>query len=297
MPNAYDAVTSRLIAQLEAGVIPWRQPWKNRAHGAHLPTNFATGRSYRGINFAVLLFSGYASPLWMTYKQAAAMGAQVRKGERGTPVVFWQFDNTRAIDGKKGAPWCKNFTVFNVAQIDGLAQELPFDAPTFEPLEAAQSVVDAYLGAGGPSLKHGGSSACYVPSTDTVHMPFGTDFVTREKYYCTLFHEFGHSTGAARRLARDLSGAFGSKNYAAEELVAEFTAAFLSAETGCTSDDLDAHNAAYIAGWLHTFRADNRIAVMAAQRAQKAADLILGRAAAGAVDAEAVASEELGVAA
>jgi antirestriction protein ArdC len=299
--NAYEVITARLIEKLEAGVIPWKQPWKNSAHGAYLPTNFATGRGYRGINLAMLLCSGYGSQQWMTYKQAEELGANVRKGERGTPVVFWKFPGKAANeDGamvrEKGAPLCRYYTVFNVEQIDGLPVDLPFEDAPFDAIESAQRIVDAHMAsASHPELKHGGASACYVLTYDTVYMPKPQSFVTPEKYYSTLFHELGHSTRHPRRLDRKKEDArFGSKDYATEELVAEFTAAFLCAESGIVSEDVDAHNAAYIKDWLDVFKADSRVAVMAAQRAQKAADFILGRAA---FDAAEEAREESAVAA
>jgi antirestriction protein ArdC len=276
MPNAYEVVTDRLIAKLESGVIPWRQPWKNTSRGAHLPCNFATGRSYRGINTIMLLCSGFQSPQWMTYKQAQSIGAQVRKGESGTPVVFWQFGEE--AETKKKTAWSKYFTVFNLEQIDGIQPEIPFDAPTFDPIAEAQTIVNGYLAAAShPRLLHGGSIACYSQSSDTVHMPDGSQFIKRELYYDTLFHELGHSTAHPSRLKRDLSGKFGTAAYSQEELTAEFTAAFLLAESGISSEVTDAHNAAYLASWLRVLKGDSRIAVYAAQRAQKAADYILGR--------------------
>ena len=292
MQNAYETVTNRLIAQLETGVIPWRQPWKNTSRGSYLPCNFITGKAYRGINLGMTLCSPFQAAHWMTYKQAQGIGAQVRKGEQGTPVVFWQFNEKTETD-KKSA-WCKGYTVFNVEQIDGIPQDLPFDAPVFDALEGAQAIAAAYMSAGGPALLHGGSQACYMQSRDTVYMPEPTQFTNRETYYSTLFHEFGHSTGSDKRLKRKFGKHFGDADYAREELVAEFTAAFLSAESGIISADLDAHNAAYLANWLTALKSDNRLAVTAAQRAQKAADLIMGRAAIATAAAE---PEEIGLAA
>ena len=288
--NAYEAVTARLIEHLERGVIPWRQPWRNTSKGAYLPTNFVTGRGYRGINLAMLLCSRFGSQTWMTYKQAAELGANVRKGEHGTPVVFWKFPNRNqraegdepSGDGgelDRRAPMCRYYTVFNSDQIDGLPADLPFEDEPFDAIEAAQRVVDEHLqSASHAELRHGGSSALYSQGSDTVYMPVPQSFKSPETYYSTLFHELGHSTGNPRRLNRDLTGGFGSKPYANEELVAEFTAAFLCAESGIVSPELDGHNAAYIANWLNVLRNDSRMAVMAAQRAQKAADFILGRA-------------------
>lgn len=276
MPTAYEIVTDRLIAQLETGIVPWRKPWKDSTRGAHLPCNFATGRSYRGINCAMLLCSSYPTHQWMTYKQAQGLGAQVRKGEHGSPVVYWQFNED--AETKKKSAWCKYSTVFNVAQIDGIQPEIPFDLPVFDGIAEAQKIVDGYIASSNaPRLLHGGSKACYRPSEDAVYMPFPTDFTTPESYYCTLFHEFGHSTGTGYRLKRDLGGKFGTAEYSQEELVAEFTAAFLNAECGIASDDLEGQNAAYIANWIRVLKADNRVAVYAAQQAQKAADFIAQR--------------------
>jgi antirestriction protein ArdC len=283
MSNAYEVVTNRLIAKLESGVIPWRQPWKNTSRGAHLPCNFTTGRSYRGINTIMLLCSGFTSPQWMTYKQAQSIGGQVRKGETGSPVVFWQFGEES--ETKKKTAWSKYFTVFNIEQIDGIQPEIPFDAPPFDAIAEAQTIVDGYLSAAShPRLLHGGSMACYSQSTDTVHMPEGSQFAKRELYYDTMFHELAHSTAHPSRLKRDLTGRFGTPAYSQEELTAEFTAAFLLAESGISSELTDDHNAAYLASWMRVLKADSRIAVYAAQRAQKAADYILGRTAAQLVD-------------
>lgn len=297
--NAYEAVTARLIEHLERGVIPWKQPWRNSAKGAYLPTNFVSGKGYRGINLAMLLCSGYTSQTWMTYKQARDIGAQVRAGAHGTPVVFWKFPQrgkredgeTESLEGR-GAPLCRYYTVFNTEQIDGLPADLPFDEEPFDPIESAQNIVDAHMNsASHPSLQHGGATACYMLSKDAVFMPEPHTFISAETYYTTLFHELGHSTRHPARCDRPREGNFGSKPYAEEELIAEFTAAFLCAESGIVSNDLDAHNAAYIANWLTVLKNDSRIAVMAAQRAQKAADYILGRAPAAAVEESPVSEE------
>lgn len=276
MANTYEIVTARLIAQLESGIIPWKQPWKNSSRGSHLPCNFATRRSYRGINCVMLMTSAYPTPEWMTYKQAQDMGAQVRKGETGAPVVYWRFDED--ADTKKKSAWCRYSTVFNIAQMDGIQPEIPFDLPPFDGIAIAQHLADGYVAScNAPRVLHGGSNACYAPDSDTVFMPAPQSFITPETYYSTLFHEFAHSTGSVKRLARDLGGKFGTPSYSKEELVAEFTAAFLNAESGIASDDLEAHNAAYIQSWIRTLKADSRIAVYAAQRAQKAADFIAQR--------------------
>lgn len=287
--NAYETITARIIASLESGVVPWRKEWKASAAGTAFPHNKLTGKSYRGINVLSLLCSPYQSSAWLTYKQAQELGAQVRKGEKGSPVVFWKFDRKGAkddggeavvVDDRKdrSAPFMRTYTVFNVEQVDGLQDALPFEAPEFNAIESAQSIVDAYLaGASHPTLAHGGDRACYSPARDHVQMPNAGCFTTAEAYYCTLFHEFAHSTGHDSRLKRKIDNHFGTADYSDEELVAEFSAAFLSAESHISSDELLDNSAAYIHGWLDKLRNDSKIAIYAAQRAQKAADFILGR--------------------
>jgi antirestriction protein ArdC len=293
--NTYEAITNRIIASLEAGVIPWRKPWKASAAGSAFPHNFTTGKSYRGVNILSLLCSPYTSTAWLTYKQAQDMGAQVRKGERGSPVVFWKFDRERDADTGKlhSSAFMRQYTVFNVEQVDGLQPEIPFEIPAFDSIASAQGIVDGYLtSANHPTLAHGGDAASYRPSTDHVQMPHAGTFTTAAEYYCTLFHEFSHSTGHASRLdrAKGMASRFGSEGYSDEELVAEFSASFLCAEAQVSNDALLDNSAAYIANWLHVFRNDSKLAIYAAQRAQKAADFILQRTAAA---AETVAAEEV----
>lgn len=298
--NTYETITNRIIESLERGVVPWRKQWKARASGSPFPHNFATGKTYRGINFFSLLCSPYSSAEWMTYKQAEAMGAQVRKGEHGSPVVFWKFErgkvvkNPRTGEERESGPMLRQYTVFNVEQIDGLQPELPLDAPAFDPVASAQAIADAYMASDShPSLAHGGDSAFYLPTRDHVQVPHPGAFTSPAAYYATLFHEFAHSTGHVKRLDRKLAGGFGSRDYSDEELVAEFTASFLSAEARVSNDQLLDNSAAYIGGWLEKFKGDARVAVHAAQRAQKAADYILGRWAAAQVEESAEVAAEV----
>lgn len=278
--NLYQTITDRIIAQLEQGKIPWKQEWSATAHGTAFPHNHATGKSYRGINTVSLLCSGYRSSGWMTYKQAQEIGAQVRKGEHGSPVVFWKFDKEKDADtGKdRSSAFMRQYTVFNVEQLDGLPMSLPFELPNFDPIESAERVAAGYLsGLSHPTLSHGGDRAYYQPSSDRVQMPHPGTFNTPAAYYCTLFHEFGHSTGHDSRLSRKIANRFGDDLYSEEELVAEFTAAFVCAESGISDDSLLTNSTAYIQGWLAKLRSDPKLAILAAQRAQKAADFILQR--------------------
>lgn len=281
MANIYESVTERIVSTLESGVIPWRKDWKC---ASGLPVNYVTGKPYRGINVLTLLCAEASSNRWMTYKQAQAAGLQVRKGQHGQPIIFWKFD--RRQDSKTGEEYnvafARGYTVFNVDQVDGITDSLPFDAPQFEPIAAAEQVTAQYLAsANAPTLEHGGAKAFYAPLRDRVQMPVRESFSTAQGYYSTLFHEFAHSTGHHSRLRRFTSSeshAFGSESYSKEELVAEFAAAFLCAETSITNDALHANHAAYIQGWLKALKNDRTLAISAAQRAQKAADFILLRA-------------------
>lgn len=300
--NTYETITNRIIEELENGRVPWRKDWQvNGSSNGGKPTNKLTGKVYRGINFVSLLCSSYGCNEWLTYKQAQELGGNVRKGERGSPIVFWStFAKDKTTAGETDAPdtdgnaergargFLKTYYVFNLDQIDGLTGELPLDSrPEFEPVERAESIAAGFLSSGGPSLAHGGSRAFYAPSRDAVQMPHRADFNSADGYYSTLFHEFSHATGHQTRLDRkgitDSMG-FGSKGYASEELLAEFGAGFLCGEAGISNDRLIENQAAYIRNWLDVLKGDSKVAIFAAQRAQKAADFILQRSSAIGID-------------
>lgn len=274
--SVYEQVTARIIAQLEAGIIPWRKEWKTRG-GSHIPVNFATKKPYRGINVLLLMAAGFDSSEFLTYKQAQQIGAQVRKGEKGTGIVFWSTFEDESSEDARRVPFMRAYTVFHVSQCDGIPQELPFDAPPFEPIPAAQSLVDEYLTREHLELKHGGERAFYSINLDYVQMPPRESFTSPDGYYSTLFHECGHSTGAKSRLAREFGEKFGNELYSREELVAEFTAAYLCAETGISNALVEANHAAYIQSWLKALKNDKGMLVTAAQKAQRAADCIANR--------------------
>ncbi len=279
--DAYEVVSERIIAALEQGTVPWRQPWLTRGH-----RNALTSRPYRGINLLVLAISAiqreWRDPRWLTFRQAASRGGHVRRGERGTAVVLWRWlerDDPLTGEPAERYPLLRVYTVFNVAQCDGL--ELPGRRHVaFDPLERAEAIVSGY--AGGPGLEHDADCAYYSPSADVVYLPPRADFRDADGYYATLFHELAHSTGHPSRLNRPNFQAgvtpFGSENYSREELLAEFTAAFLCADAGIDASRLD-QSAAYVASWLRALQDDRRIAVIAASQAQRAADHILGRVA------------------
>lgn len=278
--SVYTRISDHIISKLETGVIPWRKEWKDSKRngvGGALPYNLSNGKMYRGINVMTLLCTDYSSTGWATYKQAQALGYQVRKGEKSTPVVWWSFPDK----DEDRAPYMRLYHVFNVEQMDGVPSELPIDAEPFDAIAAADAVTDRYLAsASHPTLSHGGSSAYFAPSKDHVQMPPREAFTSPETYYATLFHEFIHSTGVKGRCEREeLKGIkrFGDCEYSKEELTAEFGAAFLCGEAGISNVHLLENSTAYIQNWLSKLKSDKTFAVQAAQRAQRAADYILGR--------------------
>ena len=268
-------LAATILAQLEtADPASWTPPW----HGADpMPHNARTGRRYRGINVLALWCAAqahaYADARWATYRQWAALGAQVRKAERGTLVLFYkELPRGAEADPTDGAPFVARAAhVFNAAQVD--AAPPPADTPApgaaLDPLPA----FDAFVTGTGATIRYGGTRACYVPATDTIHLPPRTTFHTPTGYSGTLAHELVHWTGAPHRLARDLNGRFGARAYAAEELVAELGAAFVLADLGIARTPHPNH-VAYCASWAPLLRADPRALSTAAAQASRAADYL-----------------------
>lgn len=270
----YEAITARLIEAMEKGIIPWHKPWASEYYNAK------TGHRYRGLNVPVLAMSGFSDPRWMTYRQAQEAGGHVRKGERGTCVMFWKLMKAKEQDAAEGEkvkvfPVIKTYTVFNVEQIDGLTLP-PVQTFTHEPIAEAEALVQNMPKR--PGIEHGGQRAFYSPSRDFVGMPTPESFESAEAYYSTLFHELTHSTGHSSRVDRftaaDYTAKFGSEPYAKEELVAELGAAFLRAACGIEAAPEMENSAAYLQGWLSVLKNDRRFLVNAAAQAQKAADFI-----------------------
>jgi antirestriction protein ArdC len=286
-PSIYQTVTERIISSLKAGVIPWEKPWKTpRYAGGPFPRNFYTGKPYRGINVLLLWSSEYSSPFWLTFKQAQALKGSVRKGEHGTPIVFYKQlpehatkDEEAGEDERVPFVLC-HYTVFNVEQCDGLTLpeiSQPAIAPEIGEDELCESIVTGWQNR--PALYLNSPTeyrAYYRPSTDSIHMPARSRFIDAPHYYGTLFHELVHSTGHESRLHRIFGDRFGDELYSKEELVAEMGAAFLCAIAGIANERTDRNTAAYIQNWISALEEDNRLIVHAAANAQKAVDLILG---------------------
>lgn len=292
--DIYQAVTDRIIELLEQGTVPWRQPIRSQGGSGRLPTNMLSDREYRGINVFLLAVTawaeGYESPYWMTFRQAKEKGGHVRKGEKGSLVIFWKQHATE--DKKTGepikVPVLRRYTVFNTEQCDGIEtssvggggeegssnDDEPPEA--FDPIESCDAIVRGY--ADRPAIEHRGGMALYTPSTDTVRIADPERFETRESYYATLFHELVHSTGHSSRLDRGIDTApkpFGSPDYSKEELVAEMGSAFLGAAAGIGTETIE-QSAAYIDGWRKKLGSDPKLIVNAAGAGQRAADWIQG---------------------
>jgi antirestriction protein ArdC len=285
--DVYQEVTDQMIAMIEAGTRPWSKSW-NGASTPNIPLR-STGVPYRGINVLALwvaaMTKGYASPHWLTFKQALALGGCVRKGEKGSTVVYANKidvhddkDDQGGDDGRRQVAFLKRYTVFNAEQIDGIEAKYPAPAPIIAAtnLDERDAELDALFGRVPVTLKHHGSQPYYQPSSDHVVMPEFADFHTSDDYYSTLAHELCHATGHVDRLARPSLMSTKREDYAREELVAELGAAFVSGAIGIKLHDREDH-AAYLANWLSALRNDKRCIFTAATQAQAAADWLLSR--------------------
>ncbi|MBV8634293.1 MAG: DUF1738 domain-containing protein, partial [Burkholderiaceae bacterium] len=281
-------VAEKLIEQLREGTAPWQKPWEPGESGSVLPINPTTGKRYKGINALQLMSEGHSDPRWMTYKQATALDAQVRHGEKGTPIQYWKFtedqvktDSTgKPIRDASGDPVKESVplerprvffaTVFNAEQIDGL-QPIARKEQTWNPVERAEQI----LKNSGAAVQHGEHDrAFYRQSTDSIHLPDKGQFATAENYYATALHELGHWTGHESRLGRDLAHPFGSEGYAKEELRAEIASMILGDAIGIGHDTRQ--HAAYVNSWIKVLQNDALEIFRAAADAEKIQDFVLG---------------------
>ena len=283
--SLYEEITCKIIAELEAGRLPWVQPWGSAAVSAPLamPKNAATGRGYSGINVLILwgavVQHGFSCQNWLTFRQALSLGGNVRKGERGTTIVYAdrfvpENEKRRAQevgDDVQAIPFLKRFTVFSTDQCEGLPDDLTTTPPPI-PEGLILPQVEQLIRASGADLRLGGDRAFYSPVADYIQVPRPEVYFEPVNWHRTALHELGHWTGHSSRLARDLSGGFGSKSYGREELVAEMTAAFCCASLGVVPT---VRHADYVGAWLEILREDDRAIVRAASAASKAADFIL----------------------
>ncbi len=279
----YEMITQKIIEALENGTIPWKKPWVGGEH-----VNLISKKSYRGINVFILGSAGFISPYWLTFKQATEKGGRIKKGSKGCPIIFWNWDRS---DKKKGdqdevdsdkptkkAPLLRYYTVFNLDQCEGITPPKGFEEREFtNKIVEAENIIENMPHC--PKILHLEPYAYYSPAKDFVNMPRPEAFFSDEEYYSTLFHELVHSTGHKSRLNRReniRNHMFGSRDYSKEELVAEMGAAFLCGITGIEPSLIE-NQAAYIESWLESIRGDKKMLIHAAANAQKAADFILNK--------------------
>lgn len=266
--NIYDEITRQIVEAIERGVGAVQMPWHSKSS---FPRNPISGTNYQGINTLILWATAemrqFTDNRWATYKQWREIGAQVRKAEKGTSILYYQ--KLERENDESPAFVARAFTVFNVAQVDGF-EDKELGAPLI-PL----SEVEAFVKGTGACINYGGDMAAYLHKDDRIVMPprsafFGTMHSTpTESFYSVLFHELTHWTGPKHRLDRDMGKRFGDQSYAMEELVAELGAAFLSAEFGLSSSPREDH-ASYIKNWLSVFKSDNRALFAASGKAREA---------------------------
>jgi len=289
--DVYELVTARILEKLEAGTIPWQTSSIARVG---LPRNFSTGKTYSGINVFLLASLEFQSPYFMTFRQALELGGNVRKGEKGFPIIkmgVWEKERGESGEGESGKEqrkFLRYYTVFNSSQIDGITFPEPEKCETYSATQQAEAARLMVEGMPRPPAVFEGRKACahYLPDSDTVEIPSRETFRAEWRFYKTLLHELAHATGHASRLNRRTlienrgmfaPGSEGRKIYCEEELVAEMTAAFLGAHAGIIEDGFE-NSAAYLKGWMDVLQVkDHKMwLIKAASEAQKAADYVLG---------------------
>lgn len=267
--DLYQTVTDNIIAAIEqGGDLPWVKPWT--AQGG--PRNGMTGRPYSGVNHLLLTIAGmdYASNEWYTFKNAQKLGGTVKRGQKGTQVVFWNIIKKKNEVGKEETiPLLRYFVVFNREQIDNLPAPKVQEPNTF----IGDDVIDSFIDSVGANISHGGDRAVYNFKTDAIKLPNRESFVDSASYYATAFHELIHWTGHDSRLDRLKATPFGSPEYAKEELVAELGAAFLCAEYGINGKT---QHPEYIKNWLNVLKNDKRFIFRASSMANKAVSFLTG---------------------
>lgn len=286
MSDLYQHITNRIITLLEQGTIPWLCPWTSSPEQA-LPANLSSGHRYSGINVLLLnmvqIERSYPLNRWLSYQQARALGGHVRRGEKGTDVVFFKMmevDDKRAqtrsvsahdANALKLIPLLKSFTVFNAAQVDDLPPAITVQQPPPDDFDA-NAAAELVLQASGASIQHGGDKAFYRPMDDYIQLPPKASFVSSDRYYNVALHELTHWSGHPSRCNRQLASRQNLDAYAFEELIAELGSSYLCNYTGINNK---LHHASYIANWLQALHSDKRLIFTAASLAQKAADYLL----------------------
>lgn len=283
--DVYARVTQKIIDDLEKGELTWRKPWNSENLGNQIlfPLRW-NDIAYTGINtimlWATAVENGYQSPYWMTYKQAAEMKAHVKKGEKGSLVVYAdkiereEKKDDGSVEVQK-IPFLKQYVVFNASQIEGLPEEF-YKKPEIEVQNAEQRIEEIERFFSQTNAKtFTGVRAAYSPLSDRIEMPPFECFEDAVSYYATFAHEMIHWTRHPSRLAREFNQKrWGDEGYACEELVAEIGACFLGATLGFEPVTREEH-AAYIQSWLKVLKDDKRFIFQAASHAQKAVEYLV----------------------
>lgn len=271
-----DSITASIVEALESGVAPWERPWLRKGPVCNLHSN----KPYRGINVLLLwvatMRGNFADNRWLTFKQALDLGGNVRKGEKGTKVIFWKIlekDNKKTGEKDK-IPMARAYTVFNYSQCENLPEKYaPKEHPGFSNDEKNPDI-ETFIANTGANIMYGNDRAGYLKNTNDIIAPAANQFVSMSAFYATIFHELGHWTGSENRLKRQFGERFGTEAYAFEELVAELTSAFLCAEFGVTGK---LQHREYIATWINVIKNDKNAIFTAAKLAQEACDYLLHR--------------------
>ena len=270
--DIYAAVTDRIIAQLEQGIIPWQKPWiaSNQA------VSHTTGKPYSLLNQMLLGRPGE----YLTFSQCQKEGGKIKKGEKAQMVVFWKWieQEDEETHEKKEVPFLRYYSVFHVDQCEGItAKHATSIQANIKPDAQAEQIIASYLNRSGVKLQlQEGDRAFYSPASDSITIPLRNQFANIAEYYGTVFHEISHSSGHVSRLNRlEKTAFFGSEAYSKEELTAEIAASALVNHCGLETSNSFRNSAAYIQSWLKVLRNDKRFIVSASGKAEKAVDLIL----------------------
>lgn len=260
-----EIIAARFVADFNKGVAPWA-----RGFNVIAPINLVSKRAYRGVNLFLLSMLGVDAAL--TYKQAQALGGQVKKGAKGIPVVFWNFPKKNEVTGEKeGVPFMRYYTVFNVADVDGVDFQ-PWHNAHLAKIETAETLFNEIREKAGFTLKDGGNQPCFIPASNEIQMPTFERWNSNVRFYKTLFHECGHALGKVTGKTFGFHG----ESYATEELVAELFASVCLSKLGINSPDAWDNSVAYVQGWASKLGSDPQVIISAAQECQKRVDLVFG---------------------
>ena len=273
--NVYQYVTDRIISELEKGKIPWRKPWKGQK-----AINYLTRKEYRGINTLLLPYPGE----YLTFRQVKEKGGSVKKGEKSSMIVYYNWYEKEDQDGNKQSyPILRYYNVFHISQTEGIETKLEEFKPENENdiITEAENTITDYITRENIKLEKvlGSDRAYYSPAEDKVVLPEIGQFSSTHDYYSTVFHELVHSTGHESRLNRIKNTgirSFGSESYSKEELIAEIGSSMICNTLNIDIPETFKNSVAYIQSWLTVLKNDVRLVVIASGQAQKASNRILG---------------------